>query len=664
MVDFFTLQDKAKRQTRALVALFCIAVILILLAINGIFYVAIGKELQAQALTLWLQQPYWIYLSISVVAIILITSMWRSWQLNQSPDAIARLVKATPLEYDSQNVQHTQLKNIVEEMSIASGTAIPKVYVMSQEQGINAFVAGTRLDAVTLVVTQGLLDNLNREQIQAVIAHEYSHIFHGDMQFNVRLIGILAGILVIGEIGQVLLRSRNRGSSRAKSNGNAGAVMLFGLGLFIIGYIGLFFGRLIKAAISRQREFLADASAVQYTRNNRALSSALAKISQHKTSSILINDKAEEMSHMCFAKAIHYNFNAWFATHPPIEERIKAIDVGLALTIKRAKTKPSSESLNLDSAITQATSQFTMQSDAPPSATDIKDEENSKRPLNIETNSIVNSIGQLHQDQILLAQSILQSIPQPLLAIARGEKHSNKQSISSLEKLLIAFFYSVDISGFKKNTLPQRYQAFSVEIEQLTSQLKQLSFRHFHCLLDVALASFSRQARPLKVNCYDNITALASQTQQLTIKSFLVYALITKTEQFKSSQKQQRSNIKTLAKFSSVKTEITLLLSLLLSHCSIPPVEQKNQLKHYLKRLGINNSSPIESNSHNLKQLALSLSRLSELNNLLKKVLFEVCIDVIEKDNQINIEEFELLRIIGLFLGCPVPICITQVELT
>jgi len=205
----------------------------------------------------------------------------------------ARLVPsntADPLE--------RRLRNVVEEMAIASGVRVPEVYVMDDERGVNAFAAGWDVSGAVVAVTRGTLETLTRDELQGVIAHEFSHILNGDMRLNVRMIGVLAGIVFISSIGEFIMRSM-RGSRDGK-----GGLVLAGLALFIIGYVGLFFARLIKSAVSRQREFLADASSVQFTRNPDAIAGALDQIRSSGAGTLIANRYAEEMSHMFFGAAV------------------------------------------------------------------------------------------------------------------------------------------------------------------------------------------------------------------------------------------------------------------------------------------------------------------------------------------------------------------------
>jgi Zn-dependent protease with chaperone function len=219
------------------------------------------------------------------------------------------------------------LLNVVEEMALASGTPTPPVYLMDREDGINAFAAGFSPNDAVIGVTRGTATRLDRDELQGVIAHEFSHILNGDMRLNLRLMGLLHGILIIGMLGYFILRMSffSQGRRRSRDGKDGVPIVVIGAGLAVIGFAGTFFGNLIKAAVSRQREFLADASAVQFTRHPDGIAGALKKIGGFAQGSSIENPNAPIASHMFFGRATS-GFNAMFATHPPLAERIRRVD--------------------------------------------------------------------------------------------------------------------------------------------------------------------------------------------------------------------------------------------------------------------------------------------------------------------------------------------------
>lgn len=323
--DFFQQQDLARRNTKILVLLFTLAVFSLIVLTNLLVMLSFGFFQGQQAMHL----PWEIISSISLVVIavvgLAIMAKWR--QLKLGGRTVAQALGGARVTADSQDPLQRRLLNVVEEMALAANLPVPPVYLLP-ERGINAFAAGYSPADAVIGVTQGCLEQLSRDELQGVIAHEFSHILNGDMRMNIRLIAILNGILFIGHIGYYFLRA-GRGSRIAVSSRNrnqgAGGIMLLGLGLVVIGYLGSFFGNLIKAAVSRQREYLADASAVQFSRNPLGIAGALKRIGGYKPGSRISNGNADEMSHLFFGEAIS-RWAAIFATHPPLEKRIRRVD--------------------------------------------------------------------------------------------------------------------------------------------------------------------------------------------------------------------------------------------------------------------------------------------------------------------------------------------------
>ena len=268
--------------------------------------------------------------------IILVGTLYKTWRLSGGGHNVARLLGGRPVDPNTSDAQERRVLNIVEEMAIASGLPVPTVYLLDNEEGINAFAAGFTPQDAVIGVTRGTIELLSRDELQGVIAHEFSHIFNGDMRLNLRLMGVLHGILVIALVGYFILRLSVRGaSSRRKGGGAAAIIPMVGLALLVIGYVGVFFGRVIKSAVSRQREFLADASAVQFTRNPGGIGGALKKIGGLTEGSVVMSPNAEQVSHFffsdgkfgkvrrAFSGVTPFNF---LATHPSLRDRIRRIE--------------------------------------------------------------------------------------------------------------------------------------------------------------------------------------------------------------------------------------------------------------------------------------------------------------------------------------------------
>lgn len=338
-MDFFGRQDRAKKNTVKLVVLFGLAVIIImvlayLVVATAWLLLQTKMESQAPGAADYFNPLLMLGTAGAVILLVGGASAHKLNELRGGGAYVATQLGGKPMNVSPTDLKEQQLLNVVEEMSIASGVPVPPVFIMEDEPGINAFAAGYAPSSAVIGVTRGAVERLSREEMQGVIAHEFSHILNGDMRLNVRLIGILFGILAIGLMGQMVLRSMRyaaygTSSRRSSKDGGGGAAILVilaaALALLIIGYAGVFFGKLIKAGVSRQREYLADAAAVQFTRYPQGIAGALKKIGARSRKARLDAPRAEEMSHMFFGQAIK-TMTGMFATHPPLEKRIRAID--------------------------------------------------------------------------------------------------------------------------------------------------------------------------------------------------------------------------------------------------------------------------------------------------------------------------------------------------
>ncbi len=317
-MNFFAHQELARKQTRRMVVLFTIAVVCIVIAIDVVVMVALGiaseqrhGETSAGAGTI-------IATSAGVLAVIGLATLYRISTLRAGGSAVAIQLGATPVPVDATDFTYRRLRNVIEEIAIASGVPVPAIFVLEEETAINAFASGYTPADAAVTVTRGCLDKLTREELQGVIAHEFSHVLNGDMRLNIRLIGVAFGILVLAIVGRKIAEVSGRSRSR-----DSGAIVIAGITLLVVGYIGVFFARIIKASISRQREYLADASAVQFTRQTEGIAGALKKIGGLSEGSKLTSHNGEEVAHMLFGDGVGYS--ALFATHPALIDRIKRL---------------------------------------------------------------------------------------------------------------------------------------------------------------------------------------------------------------------------------------------------------------------------------------------------------------------------------------------------
>ncbi len=336
-MDFYAYQAHARRQSRAFVGMFMLAVAAVVIALDAvIFTVLAGRQATSSAgqygggydggsldpLGFAMRNPDTAFLvSLLIIGVIALASLFKSAQLRGGGAVVAQSLGGVRVERDTADPARKRLRNIIEEMAIASGVPVPEIYVLEQEPAINAFAAGHTPANACITVTQGALDHLNRDELQGVIGHEFSHILNGDMRLNIQLMGAIFGLLVIAIIGRLVFNFAPRGGNDRDRRGGLGWVGV-GLAAMVLGYLGLLAGRILQAAVSRQRERLADASAVQFTRNTTGLKGALLKIAALEEGSKFVAADAEEVAHMLFAPGL----DRVFATHPPLLERIRELD--------------------------------------------------------------------------------------------------------------------------------------------------------------------------------------------------------------------------------------------------------------------------------------------------------------------------------------------------
>ena len=341
-MNFFSEQDQARRNTKWLVMLFVLAV-LALIVLTNVLFAATFWVMQGQgenyyhavelaeagagprSLTYYFSWQSFGKISLAICGVLACVMAFKWLQLSGGGKRVAESLGGQRIHSNTDDPHEKQVLNVVEEMALASGMPVPAVYLLKHEQGINAFAAGNTPTDAVIGITQGAVAHFNREQLQGVIAHEFSHILNGDMRLNIRMIALLSGILFIGQVGEVLMNvSGRRSRYRRSRDSNEGGVFALGLALLAIGWLGSIFGGLIKAAVSRQREFLADASAVQFTRNPKGIADALKVIGGYSGGSRVFSSHASETSHMFIAEALAGWFS--FKTHPPLQKRIRKIE--------------------------------------------------------------------------------------------------------------------------------------------------------------------------------------------------------------------------------------------------------------------------------------------------------------------------------------------------
>lgn len=631
-MSFYQNQDNARRKTGLLVFYFFAAVFLIVAAVNFTLYLTLqlAGEMRLSLLE-WLRHPACWLIALITLAVIAGGSLLRIAKLSKGGIAVAHMAGATPLNPATSDIKEKQLINVVEEMAIASGTPVPRVFVMQQENGINAFVAGTESNNTVLAVTKGCLDKLTRDELQGVIGHEFSHILNGDMHLNVKLIGILAGILFIGQIGEFLLRGQSRRNMYGnRSSRDDSKLVPLGLALMLIGYVGLFFGRLIKAAISRQREFLADASSVQFTRNPEGIASALYAIKHYSNHSLLMHAHAEDMNHMCFGETIKLHLSSMLATHPPIEQRIRSIDKTLLPRLKarfrqREDTAPppspgveDSQSAPAHKPSPMATAGFAASGAA-----------------NINANSVKSSVGQPSPDHYQYASELHKQIPSALMGIA----HDHDKADQLLYALLL--LESPGITNLPPS-VPEQTLSLRQQLQQLPRALRLP-------ILNISVATLQNESKERCKEIVASAIDLIKLDHKITLSEFVYCFLI---QQCLADIKRPPRSIK---RYHNLVPALATLFSGLVQVSGDTPRQQADNFGKIMQYYSNEDFSGFLKQPPSPKALHAALQQLKRLTPLLKQPIVDASVDCILRDGKAVAGELELLQAICSALECPLP---------
>ena len=637
-MNFFKSQDVARKNTRYLVVLFLLA-ILSLIVLTNLLVILVFNHLNVNvASTEILNSRFdWnliIMISAGVTSIILFGSLYKVLSLSSGGARVAEMLDAELIVEDSGDTNKQKILNVVEEMAIASGTPVPPVYLMD-EDGINAFAAGYQASDAVIGITRGAIESLSRDQLQGVIAHEFSHIFNGDMKLNIRLIGILHGITIIGMIGYFLLRSSSRSSHRHSRKNNGGGIVFLGLGLMVIGYAGTFFGNLIKSAVSRQREFLADASAVQFTRNPDGIAGALKRIGGNVTGSLMENSHTAEISHALFSQGINTYLKGLFATHPPLAERIQRIDpywdgqFEYAAVEKQSESAEETDTSKRDQVAKSAAILATI-------------------TTAMEADTITEQIGQPSVEHLNYSHNLIANIPDILKSAAHEPCSA---------RALIYFMVLDKETKIRKQQLhhlmahadPGAYQ----ETVKLNLKVDALENEYRLPLIDMALSSLRQLSKKQYHLFKENLNILISMDTKISLFEWIVQKIVTHHLDRVFEKKQRK--LKKHLSLKKTQKSCAILLSLLCHAGKQHGIDKEQAFDIARTKLGDFDIQLLETKTLNLNSLNQALDELAQLKPLEKPQLLKACAACITADQMVTIAESELFRAIADTLDCPMP---------
>ncbi len=634
-MDFFESQDIAKRNTGRLIILFVLAVVSLIVVTNFLvlfIFGFVGSEMTSMGGMQSIQFSWELFLIIGglVSGIILFGSLYKISALSGGGARVAEMINGQLLVSGTNSLEEQRVLNVVEEMALASGTPVPPVYLM-EEAGINAFAAGYSPSDAVIGITRGAINILSRDQLQGVIAHEFSHILHGDMRINIRLIGVLHGILVLGIIGYHLMRS----GAYSRRSKNSGGVVFLGLGLIAVGFVGTFFGNLIKAAVSRQREYLADASAVQFTRNPEGIAGALMQIGKASNRSYLEHPNSAEISHALFEEARVSAFKSLYATHPPLDQRIAAILPGWSGDYHLVGNA---------------------ESRGPTDNTEARAETSREEKLAailagttgvIMSENALGQVGSPNQAHIEYARALVDKVPEIFMNAAHEP--------CGARALVYLFVLSSDDEVRHQQVSLLEQSADKSVLRELMALLKsdtklQPEFRM--ALTEIALGSL----RQLSIQQYElfsqNFNALIELDRKINLLEWSLHKLVF----YHLDVVFEKSSPPKLGKrqLQNCSDSVSILLSILARSSPQQGISTQQAIELGAKELDfqivMRDVADIS-----FEDLNEALSELVQVRALQKPALLKACAKCVTADGNIAVVEAELIRAIAATIDCPMP---------
>ena len=633
-MNFFEHQDRARKQTRWLIAIFILAVLAIIAAIDLVLLLALGvtgfepgSELPSVAELVTANANLLAGGAIACIAVIGLASLFKTASLRSGGGQVARQLGGTLVDSDTRDSNRRRLRNVVEEIALASGIPVPEIYVLEQESGINAFAAGFTPSDAAVAVTRGALEKLDRNELQGVIAHEFSHILNGDMRINIRLMGTLFGILLLALIGRrVLIHSHIAGRSRDK---NGAVVLLIAFGLMAVGYVGMFFGRWIKAAVSRQREYLADASAVQFTRDPQGISGALKKIAVYSDASYL-NADTEEISHMLFGDGRKMMM---FSTHPPLNERIARVDPQFQPEdLDRLAAKIQRDQLKARRAQEQHRSESTQ-----------------PHKSQFDAGGIIGGIGQPDWEKMLMAAAITASIPDNITQAAHSTEWAPEVLFYTLldgdaevrERQLLTI--AGKMGGETEAQVRALFNAAGVSAPEQRLPL-----------LEIAFPALKRRPPDFVSLVLDTAKAMIDADGRVDIFEYLLARVI--TMHLWESQNPHRVRISGSKAIADCKDEALALLAVLARHGSAGPGTAEAAFVAGLEALDLGPDTPLPVENDWMTVLDSALPKLDRLKSAEKEKMVTAMAAVVLHDGRLDPTEMELLRVSSHLIHVPLPL--------
>ena len=628
-MKFFDAQDNARRATRWLVVVYLLATALIIAGVTFIVGAVLYSSDQGGMVNLTVLGPVAILATVLIVG----ATLYKTAALSGGGGRVALSMGGTLVPTNVTDPLRRRLRNVVEEMAIASGVPVPEIYVMEAESGINAFAAGFTPGDAAVAVTRGTLELLNREELQGVIAHEFSHILNGDMRLNIRMMGVLFGIMVLGMIGRTILRSSNRsGLLSGRRNRNSGGILMIGLGLTVLGWLGVFLARLIKAAVSRQREFLADASAVQFTRQTDGIANALKKIGGYQQHSYIQSTDPEEVSHMLFAGGTA-RLTTLFATHPPLAERIRALDPSF---VEGDYPQVATNHVSDENAHDQVSA-----------FAGARPEFSGHESVKIE-GDIVASVGQPTPAHVGYAARLRQAIPEILYDAAH--------SPSGAYLLTLALIIDAPYADRQINIIEgQLGESRAALVRQYYNELQKIGANFRLPLLEIAFPELKQRPAPKLEYLLDLIRRLVEIDGHIDLREFCYYRILVRhLEQAIDPAAQQKGN---RVSKSAARQAAVDIIRIVADQGHENPADRDAAFKAGVSKFGEWAATDLEPvpTGQTVEKLSEALDILEQINSAGRQSMLQAVTATIVHDRQVTPTEAELLRAVCASLDCPLP---------
>jgi len=640
VVNFFDAQDRARRATRWLVIVYIVSTILIVIGVTAV----VGAALFTLSQEGTPPEPA-VLATVALLAALFIfgASIYKTSRLSSGGGQVALDMGGTLISPDVRDPKRRQLRNIVEEMAIASGVPVPDIYVLEEESGINAFAAGFTSGDAAVAVTRGTLDLLDRDELQGVIAHEFSHILNGDMRLNIRMMGVLFGIMVLGLIGRLVLRSSYySGLGSSQRNKSAPVIMIIGLGLAILGWIGVFFARIVKSAVSRQREYLADASAVQFTRQSDGIANALKKIGGYTRHSYISAADPEEISHMLFANG-SAKFTSLLATHPPLTKRIQALDPHFSEADYPAIDPRQDQPIEMpdrsaDSAaglITALTSGATA----------------------VDATNIADSVGQPQARHIEFARELRQSISSSLYAAAHETDNA----------YLLTLALALNDTNAEKQLRVIEEQLGSNRMSLVKEYYEQISAAgaaYRLPLLEIAFPALKARPAAKLEFLLDLVRRLIESDGIVDLSEFCFYRIL--SGQLHQATKPSAAKRGNRVARKAARSAAIDLLRVVADQGNPDAAARERAFKAGVAVFGqwVEERPSARNPEEIIEILDRSLDVLMQINSAGQRILIQAVSNTIANDGKLTITEAELLRAICASLDCPLPPILTDLSVT